>query len=347
MVTTKTGKSGQTNVSLNSYVGFQTPTALPKFLGSADYMMLQNEANVNAGQNPTYTDEQIEIARNGSDPNYFANTDWIEEVYRKSAPQQNHNLSLNGGNDKTQYYASYGYLNEGGLVVGDNFKAHRHNARLRLNTQLLDRLKVDGNLGYVDRSYDGSASGTGALSAATSIRPLVPVRFTNGSWGYHGGQSNPVAIASDGGTNEFGSQEITANLNGTLNIIDGLNLKAQYGLVRYNSKRNTFLKTIDYFSPDDNSLIYQTNSPNSISVTDYTGMYQTLIGTLNYNKTFADLHEFTGLLGASMEENISESFNASRDALPTQDVPSIALGTSNQENGGSGSQNALQSLFGR
>src|SRR5690606_32011840 len=140
MVTIKTGKSGQTNVSLNSYVGFQTPTALPKFLGSADYMMLQNEANVNAGQNPTYTDEQIEIARNGSDPNYFANTDWIEEVYRKSAPQQNHNLSLNGGNDKTQYYASYGYLNEGGLVVGDNFKAHRHNARLRLNTQILDRL---------------------------------------------------------------------------------------------------------------------------------------------------------------------------------------------------------------
>jgi len=348
LVTTKKGTAGaKPSISWNSYFGYQTPTALPNFLGSPEYMELQNEASVNANQSPTYTTEQIEIARSGSDPNYFANTDWIEEVYKKSAPQQSHNLSINGGSENLNYYASYGYLKEGGLVVGDNFNANRHNVRLRLNTTLLDRLQIDGNLGYVDRKTMGSASGTGALSAATSIRPLVPVRFTNGSWGYHGGQSNPVAIASDGGTNEFGSQEITANLNGTLNIIDGLNLKAQYGLVRYNSKRNTFLKTIDYFSPDDNSLIYQTNSPNSISVTDYTGMYQTLIGTLNYNQTFADLHEFTGLLGASMEENISESFNASRDALPTQDVPSIALGTSNQENGGSGSQNALQSLFGR
>ncbi|WP_066753244.1 SusC/RagA family TonB-linked outer membrane protein [Sphingobacterium populi] len=114
IVTTKKGKSGQTNISLNSYFGQQTPTALPKFLGSADYMTLQNEANINAGTNPTYTDEQIAIARNGSDPNYFANTNWIDEVYRSSAPQQNHNLSLNGGSDNTQYYASYGYLNEGG-----------------------------------------------------------------------------------------------------------------------------------------------------------------------------------------------------------------------------------------
>lgn len=346
MVTTKTGKSGQTNVSLNSYVGFQTPTALPKFLGSADYMMLQNEANVNAGQNPTYTDEQIEIARNGSDPNYFANTDWIEEVYRKSAPQQNHNLSLNGGNDKTQYYASYGYLNEGGLVVGDNFKAHRHNARLRLNTQILDRLKVDGNLGYVDRSYDGSASGTGALSAATSIRPLVPVRFTNGSWGYHGGQSNPVAIATDGGTNSFTSQEITANVAATLTLAKGLDLKGQYGLVKYNSKRTTLLKTINYYSPDDNALIYQTNNPNRIEMDHYSGTYQTFIGTANYTTTIQDKHHIKALLGYSLEENVGSDFGASRTHLPVY-LPSLAIGTDNQLNSSASRQNALMSFFGR
>lgn len=348
LVTTKKGSGGtKPSISWNSYFGLQTPTALPNFLGSPEYMELQNEASVNANQSPTYSQEQIDIARNGSDPNYFANTDWIDEVYKKSAPQQSHNLSINGGDNDLNYYASYGYLKEGGLVVGDNFNADRHNVRLRLNTKLLDRLTLDGNLGYVDRLTVGSASGTAALSAATSIRPLVPVHFTNGSWGYHGGQSNPVAIASDGGTNEFGSQEITANISGNLNIIEGLDIKAQYGVVKYNSKRTTFLKTINYFSPDDNALIYQTNAPNSIALTDYTGMYQTFIGTVNYNRTFHEKHEVTGLFGASMEENITESFNASRQALPTQEVPSIALGTENQINGGSGTQNALQSLFGR
>lgn len=346
IVTTKKGKSGQTNVSLNSYFGYQTPTALPKFLNSADYMMLQNEANVNAGTNPTYTDEQIEIARNGSDPNYFANTNWIDEVYRKNAPQQSHNLSLGGGTDKTQYYASYGYLNEGGLVIGDNFKSGRHNARLRLNTQVAERLKIDGNLGYVDRSYDGSASGTGALSAALSIRPLVPVRFTNGSWGYHGGQSNPVAIATDGGTNTFTSQEVTANLSATFNLLEGLDLKGQYGLVKYNSKRTTLLRTINYYSPDDDKLIYQTNNPNKIAMDHYSGTYQTFIGTANYQKTIADKHNITALLGYSLEETTGADFGASRTNLPV-DLPSLTVGTENQLNSSASKQNALMSFFGR
>lgn len=97
LVTTKKGQSGAPSLNFNSYYGWQTPTALPNFLGSVDYMTLQNEANRNAGQGPTYSEEQIGIARDGSDPNYFANTNWIDEVYRKSAPQQNYNLSLQGG----------------------------------------------------------------------------------------------------------------------------------------------------------------------------------------------------------------------------------------------------------
>lgn len=348
LVTTKQGKTGsRPNISLNSYFGMQTPTALPNFLGSPDYMMLQNEANINAGQTPTYTEEQIQIAREGSDPNFFANTDWIDEVYKSHAPQQSHNLSINGGGENINYYASYGYLGEGGLVVGDNFKADRHNVRLRLNTTLLDRLKIDANLGYIDRDYSGSASGTSPLSAATSIRPLVPVRFTNGSWGYHGGQSNPVAWATDGGTNDFASQEVTANLSATLNILEGLDLKGQYGVVKYSSRRDVFLKTIDYYSPTDNALIYQTNFPNQITYNNYTGAYQTFIGTLNYSKTIAEQHGLSALLGYSLEENIGKDFWASRQNLPTQDVPSLALGTENQQNNSSSSQNALMSFFGR
>lgn len=350
LVTTKKGKAGSPNISLTSYYGRNTPTALPKFLGSPDFMTLQNEASINAGQTPVYTAEQIETARNGSDPNYFANTDWIAETYRDFAPQTGHNLNIDGGGDNMNYYLSYGYLGEGGLVVGDNFNAKRHNIRLRVNTTLMDRLQVDANVGYIDRDVNSNSGGTGGralLGAATSIRPLVPVKFTNGSWGYHGGQSNPVAIANDGGFNEFGSQEVTANISATLNIIEGLDLRAQYGLVSFNSKRTVFDKTINYFSPDDNQLIYQTNFPNQIGMTDYKGVYQTFIGTATYAKTFAEKHDFTALLGASQEDNITTGFSATRQNLPTQDVPSLNLGTQNPLNNSSGTQNALQSVFGR
>jgi len=347
LVTTKKGKSGTPSLNFNSYYGWQTPTALPKFLGSVDYMILQNEANENAGQGPTYSQDQIEIARNGSDLNYFANTDWIQEVYKKSAPQQNYNLSLQGGKDKTSYYASYGYLGEGGLVIGDNFKAGRHNARIRLSTEILDRVQLDGNLGYVDRGYNGSASGNDPLSMATSIRPLVPVRFSNGSWGYHGGQSNPVAIATDGGTDRFTSQEITANISATVNLMAGLDLRGQYGLVKYNSKRNKLLKTINYYSPDDDKLIYRSNYPNNIRMDHYSQTYQTFVGTATYRKSILEKHNFTALLGYSLEETVGADFWASRQNLPVQDLESLAVGTENQLNNSSSNQNALMSFFGR
>ncbi|MBG6234090.1 TonB-linked SusC/RagA family outer membrane protein [Pedobacter sp. CAN_A7] len=352
LVTTKKGQNNAApTLSYNNYFGTQTPTALPGFLSSTDYMQLLNEAKVNAGANPTYTEEQIEIARNGSDPNYYANTNWIEEMYKSSAPQQNHNLNLSGGGNNMNYYASYSFLKEGGLITGDNFNANRHNARLRLSSTLFDRLQIDANLGYVDRLVSGSSagvgSGSGPIYTAHVISPLVPVRFTTGGWGYLGGSANPIAIATDGGSNAFTSQEITANLQATLTITPEFRIKGQYGLVKYNSLREIFTKTIDYYSPIDNSLIYQTNDPNKIDNRDYTGLYQTVIGTAEYEKTFASKHYLKALAGASSEETGNTHFLASRTNVPTQDVGSINLGTLNQLNDGDASENALQSVFGR
>lgn len=347
LVTTKKGAGAKPSISYNNYFGLQTPTALPDFLGSPEYMELLNESQVNAGRNPTYSPEEIEIARNGSDPNYFANTNWMKEIYKKSAPQQNHNLSINGGVKDFNYFISYGFLKEGGLVTGDNFNANRHNIRAKLSTTLMDRLQVVANLGYIDRAYTGSSSGTGAIYSAQSILPLVPVRFTTGGWGYLGGQRNPVAIATDGGTNNFASQEFTGNLNASLELLKGLKLRGQYGLIRSNSKRTIFSRTVNYYSPDNGELIYRNNFPNSIDSRDYTSFYQTFIGTAEYEKRFNDLHDVKLLLGASQDERIGDNFSATRTHLASQEVGHINLGTENQLNSGSASQNALRSLFGR
>ncbi|MEZ2445675.1 TonB-dependent receptor [Chitinophaga sp. RCC_12] len=351
LVTTKKGKSGKPSLTYANYFGVQTPTALPTFLGSADYMTLLNEAKVNAGNNPTYTQEQIDIAKNGSDLNYYANTNWLDEMYKSGAPQQNHMLNLSGGANNINYYLSYGFLKQGGLITGDNYNAKRHNVRLRLNTTLFDILQLDANIGYIDRNQTGSSldvSGTGGpIQSAHQISPLVPVRFTTGGWGYLGGSQNPVAVVTDGGTNDFSSQEITGNIQATLNITKDFRLRGQYGLVKSNSFRQIFTKTINYYSPEDNSLIYQTNNPNKIDNRDYTSLYQTVIGMAEYEKTFAGKHYVKALAAASSEETVSRNFTASRTNLPTQDLGSINLGTLNPLNGSDGSQNALQSIFGR
>ncbi|MEO6915336.1 MAG: TonB-dependent receptor [Chitinophagaceae bacterium] len=352
LITTKKGKTGAQQVlSYSNYFGFQTPTALPEFLGSPDYMTLLNEAQRNVGRTITYTDAEIETARNGSNLNYYANTNWLQEIYKKRAGQQNHNLSLSGGGNNTSYYVSYGYLNQDGLVTGDNYGANRNNLRLKLSTKVVDRLDLDFNLGYVDRKYTESSEGldesSGPLYASHQISPLVPVRFTTGGWGYLGGSRNPVAVATDGGSNAFASQEVTGNISATLSLFQGFKLRGQYGLIKSNSKREILSKTIDYFSPITGDRIYQTNFPNRIDNRDYINTYQTFIGTADYDRTFYEKHAVKILVGASQESNLGESFTASRTNLVSQELSNINLGTQNQLNSGNDSHTALQSLFGR
>lgn len=353
LVTTKKGRSaadGKVNVRYNGYVGLQTPTALPKMASSVEYMELMNEALLNSRSNPSWTDEQIAIAREGSDQNYYANTNWIDEIYKNSAPQHNHNLSLNGGIGQSSYYLSYGYLNQGGLITGDNFNSNRNNLRLRFNTKVFDRLNIDGNVGYVDRNYisssEGTATSSGPLNAAMAISPLVPVRFTTGGWAYHGGQRNPIAMTTDAGDDKFDSQEFTGNIQATLKLFDGLQLRGQYGQVRYHTRRTIFNKTVDYIDPNG-TLVYQNNVPNKLEVRSFTRNYNTLLGMLEYEKTLSKDHYIKAMVAASQEEDINNDLNASRTDLPVNDVPSLNVGTLNQLNSNPATQWALQSFFGR
>lgn len=79
--------------------GWQTPTCLPKVVDSWIYAEMRNEALINSGQPAAFTPEQIAYYRNGG-----PNCKWIEEIYKKNAPQQSHNLSFSGGNDKTTFW---------------------------------------------------------------------------------------------------------------------------------------------------------------------------------------------------------------------------------------------------
>ncbi len=351
LVTTKKGRANaKPNISYSNYFGVQTPTALPEFLGSVDYMILLNESLKNVGRPAVYTDSMINIARTGSDPNYYANTNWLKEIYKKSAGQQNHNLSINGGGNDLSYYLSYGYLKQDGLITGNNYGANRNNIRLRLNSKLIDRVELDANVGYIDRKYtessDDIGEAAGPIYTSLQISPLVPVKFTTGGWGYLGGSRNPVAVSTDGGYNKFGSQEFTGNLSAALSLFKGFKLRGQYGLIKSNSQREIYNKTITYYSPTTGDVIYLTNSPSKIDKRDYVNTYQTIIGTAEYERSFGQ-HDIKALVGASQESNIGESFIASRTNVVSPDVPNLNVATGNLLNSSSADQNALQSLFGR
>jgi len=352
LVTTKKGKRNQKpTLSYNGYYGLQKPYALPKMVGAPEYMEMLNEAQRNVNLPETYTEEDIQKAKDGTDPDYFANTNWPKALFKSTAPQQEHNLSLNGGSQDITYYLSYGRQNQDGLVVGDQYSAVRNNVRARLNAlRLFDIVDIDANLGYIDRTQNQPAGGTdedsGPIYTSLTMSPLNPVKFSNGTWGYGGGSSNPVAIATDGGYNNFKSQEVTGNVSAKVHIWKNLDFTGQYGTNIINQRRATFSRKIDYYYPDSGDFWYSNATSNKLEMRDYTSRMENLSGLLNY--AFAlNKHHFKALLGYQQESYRYESWYASKQNFPSDDVPVFNLGSDNPNATGDGYQYALRSWFGR
>src|SRR5690606_3189078 len=178
-----------------------------------------------------------------------------------------------------------------------------------------------------------TGAGGGPVYSSTTIAPLVPVRFTTGGWGYGGGSTNPVAIAYDGGRNTFQSQETTLNFDGNYRLLDGLNLRGQYGQVMSNSRRDIFTARVDYFRPEDGAFWYTSTPLNSLDSRDYVNRYQSVTGTLDFEREFGD-HGVQMLAGASREWNRNDYFRGTRQDFISEDIQVLDAGTINERNYG-------------
>lgn len=119
LVTTKklaAGKDAVTKINFSAYAGIQTPTRLPEMCDAIEFMTLDNEARKNVDTADAWLPEDFDKVRNNTDPNYFGNTDWIGQVLKKVAPQQNYSLSLNGTLGNSGYMLSYRYFDQSGLT---------------------------------------------------------------------------------------------------------------------------------------------------------------------------------------------------------------------------------------
>jgi len=131
LVTTKRGQSKKGVISFKTEQGFSQPTRLPEFVGSAQYLELANEANANDGLSPIFTDELIQKYRDNVDPDLYPNTNWMEECLRKVTTSHRYTLNFRGGTDKTRYFVSGAYYNEGGVFKSDPINKYETNIGLK------------------------------------------------------------------------------------------------------------------------------------------------------------------------------------------------------------------------
>lgn len=355
LVTTKKGRGGKMNIGYDGWYGYQSPTYLPEKVGSVDYMMLRNEAAQNAGKPAYYTQEQIEKARSGSEPDLYPNTDWYDLVYRDAAPITEHVVNISGGG-KTRYYMSLGYFNQESLLP--NKGLDRYTLRANTTSKISKSLTVSSNLSFVKETIESDFSRSILVPLARAVPTMVPVQ-SNGEWGTINagkldatlGADNPLRTLSESGESRNNFTTFLGSITATLKPFKGFTLNGQISYKDRNVNNSTFEyemdPLVDFFTGEP--IIGTGYTPNSYSEVwaksnSYTaqiyGSYETSI----------DNHHFKLLVGASYEDSTYRQISAKRKNMLSNSTGSINAGSSsdgNVFNGGYSQAEAFQSVFSR
>ena len=283
IITTKSGgKSERVNVSYNGYIAIDN---IAKKLDIA-----------------TASDIRNYVKANGLDYGYDngANTDWQEEVLR-TAISHNHNVSINGGSEKTKYMASVNYSDREGVIKGSY--NNRLNVRSLVSTKVLkDRLELSAGLNSMYGKFVGvpmNNEGASVLDAMNYFSPLNPIKDENGNWFKGSGSKNynPLSLINED-TSENIWKRTQVITKGSLKIIEGLVLNANYS---FNHYQRTY-------------SAYDTHNTQLEGVSAYNGRadrstwfgHENLFEIFaNYNKTFNDVHSLALMAGYSWEEKVN------------------------------------------
>ena len=237
LVTTKGGKAEKMNVAYSGYVGVKTPTYLPDVLDSWDYATLLNEAKYNAnpsgGKNQAYTNEEIGWFRDGSNPDYYPNTNWADLVLDKHVLTTQHSLNFSGGSEKVRFFSSVGY------VFNDNFMPgvtdDRYNLNLNLQSDVTKWLTLKTGVKYIRNSSD-TKNGTPWIANFVLVPSIMVAQQSNGEWGSIAGgkdatqtfmNSNPLRTLSFDNWSKSTTENTMYDLGFDLKPIENLVISGQ------------------------------------------------------------------------------------------------------------------------
>jgi TonB-linked SusC/RagA family outer membrane protein len=346
LITTKRGLEQKTQVTYSGSIAIQKANMLANYLNSADWATLFNEAK----GAKVYTDEMIQKLRDGSDPDHFANTQWLNEMFR-AAPMHQHHLSVNGGASQTHYMFSAQYFDQTGILL--NSASKRYNFRSNVDSQL-GILKIGLNVSGSKQSIDEpttSITGEGLMRYITWFtRPTVPVQYSNGQYGYVDGTSlshtifkNPID-AIYRGNKDNGNYRFDGKLFGEVEILKNLQLRSSIAYKFYREDISTYSPRTTVYDADGQILNHSvTNSLEDRYTNSSTFLNENL---LSYSFRSRE-HDLSFLAGHSIQVYRTDWGSSSIQNFATDNLYEINAGTLNPAVSGQATENTLQSYFGR
>jgi TonB-linked SusC/RagA family outer membrane protein len=363
LITTKRGLSGKPTISASFNQGFSSPTRLPKMADAPTYAQIANEIayynNRAGGLNQQYSAAEIEKFGNGSDPLNYPNTDWGKVSLKKSALQNQANLSVSGGSENVKYFVSFGSLYQDGLYKNGATNYKQYSFRSNIDANVTKNLKVGLYISgrEEDRQYPTSSAGSIFRSIYRAYSTL-PAFYPNGlpSRGIEG--ANPAVMSTDiGGLNKNPISVFNGILKGSYNIaaVQGLSLDGFVAIDKSWNFGKTFSTPYLLYTYDKNANLYNSsivggsNNLATLNEGQYTQTQVTSNIKLNYQKSFRS-HNVSVFAGYEQSEIRSETFGAFRQNFPTIQTPELSQGgtaSTDQTNYGSSYHFTRRSFIGK
>jgi TonB-linked SusC/RagA family outer membrane protein len=332
LITTRKGKGNKPTVNYNGYVGWQKITNDIKMANGQEYATMVNELRVINGS-PALLDPST----------YGNSTDWYHQILR-NALINNHQVSVSGGGNNTNYNFSLGYLNQDGIVEKNNYT--RYTVRLQNDIQIASPLKI----GYtVTGAYSNSNDIPGGIfHEMYSAAPIVPVYYADGTYGdpsdYNLGGAvtfNPQ-VSLDFYNQKSKNYRLNGSAYANLKFLRHFTLDSSIGGDYGQAEMRNYL-------PVYTATLAQRNATSSLTLSRDEIRNWILENTLTYQNKFGD-HNITVLAGQSAQRYKAYGFTASAPNVPNTSEGDLylKLGTAaNINTTDRGDLSTVASYFGR
>ncbi len=358
VVTTKKGKAGVSKISLDIWSGVSSPAKYPVLATPDELLKINQGLSAGAGipftsnfyinNGGTWTlpdfftrtggfkagDPAVDPAKYylNSDPtadagkNYLiakANkegTDWFRELF-KTAPTTNVQLSASGGSERGNFYTSFNYFDNNGILIQNYYK--RYQTRINSSYNVKKHVRVGENFSMAYQTSQGGVGnpGEGSVIVNTFRMPgIVPVYDINGYYagpaGLPSNAGNPIAQQDRSAANPGYSYRVTGNAYIEVDFLKHFTAKSSFGVdLNTGSGRGYGFRNFE---------ATEINASNSLGRSTFTNRNWVFFNTIAYNQEFGS-HRISALVGSESKRNDYEGFSANGNGLTFGDDPNYRI----------------------
>ncbi|HUV00560.1 MAG TPA: TonB-dependent receptor [Bacteroidales bacterium] len=357
LVKTKRGNLNEKiKIEISSYAGVQTLGRRYNIISnSADYMELYNKALTNVGSSPYFSDNLISDFKNSNDPFKYPNTDWHEYLF-KASPIQESNVSIRGGSAQSSAFLSFNYLNQDGIFSNTN--SERYGLTSNMDLKINKWLKIGTQVNYIKRvsnepynlslTWDMFNWGFPFIAPYTKDGRFGSVQAIDSGGNLLYDNRNPLINAANG-INTTEASFLRGNVYAEIKFAENLSLKTTLASTNNWSLTDSFNETIYGYTDSGIETLNSIFNREGLEIKrDHISNSNTnFLTTINYNKKFAQIHDFSAIGGIQFESRVIKNLYGRRMDPPKEGLTQVDAGTTGIVANGNMVALKMFSYFGR